>query len=695
MNRFAMILALVVTALGTTALGQGLPVDQYFEPITLDSGWVSNDTDEYGVIYSEIVSIPGVTSIRLYFNEVTLGAAPTGKATILRMTSLLDGGQQPMQAVHIEQWQRTSAFFNGNMVLVEILAAPDAAPSRVIGKQALVSPVDPDVFGPESICDVTDDRTLLNDARCARLATSATGGLSCTAWLIDDFHGGFLTAGHCGPPSTNIVEFNVPLSTATCGVVNHPGPDDQYAIDPASIQTNGGGGVGNDWAYFGCFPNPGTGLTPKQAQGTTYVLAAVAPPVGGQDIRITGYGSTTAALSSCEWYGVGKTHVGPYASHVGTTITYRTDTTGGNSGSPVVDESTGLAIGIHTHGGCGDGGAGANAGTAIEHTDLQNALANPLGVLSAFSVTPTAAVTHDGPVGGPFTNPLTPYTVTNDTGVAITYSVTTGPLLNASTSGGVLADGASVNVDITLDPGVGILAPGLHADSVTFTDVTHGGTQVRDHLFAVGLTTITSTDTPIAIPDGDPVGTTSTITIPAGCGEVITDLDVMLDVTHTWVGDLIFTLEHNGTPVTIVDRPGYTGSGFGCSTDNFDNAILDDEGTGGAIEDQCTADLTSPPNYTPQNPLSAFDGMDLAGTWTLTVSDNAGADIGTLESWSLIVALGNPCPADLNGDGTVNVIDLLALLTDWGPGPSCADLNGDGLVNVVDLLQMLTDWGPC
>ena len=55
------------------------------------------------------------------------------------------------------------------------------------------------------------------------------------------------------------------------------------------------------------------------------------------------------------------------------------DTTGGNSGSPVIDDTTGEAIGIHTHGGCFNGG-GANAGTWANHPGLQAALANPQGV---------------------------------------------------------------------------------------------------------------------------------------------------------------------------------------------------------------------------------------------------------------------------------------------------------------------------
>ncbi len=58
-----------------------------------------------------------------------------------------------------------------------------------------------------------------------------------------------------------------------------------------------------------------------------------------------------------------------------------------------------------------------------------------------------------------------------------------------------------------------------------------------------------------------------------------------------------------------------------------------------------------------------------------------------------------PCPADLNGDGEINVSDLLVLLSSWGlcpvDEPCPADLNKDGEVNVSDLLQLLSAWGTC
>ncbi len=56
-----------------------------------------------------------------------------------------------------------------------------------------------------------------------------------------------------------------------------------------------------------------------------------------------------------------------------------------------------------------------------------------------------------------------------------------------------------------------------------------------------------------------------------------------------------------------------------------------------------------------------------------------------------------PCPPDINGDGVVNVTDLLAVIGAWGacPPPCPPDVNNDGNVNVTDLLAVIGAWGPC
>ncbi|MBT7658315.1 MAG: hypothetical protein HN568_07915, partial [Phycisphaerae bacterium] len=51
-------------------------------------------------------------------------------------------------------------------------------------------------------------------------------------------------------------------------------------------------------------------------------------------------------------------------------------------------------------------------------------------------------------------------------------------------------------------------------------------------------------------------------------------------------------------------------------------------------------------------------------------------------------------PGDLNGDGTVDVNDLLVIIAGWGvcSGECPADLSGDGLVDVSDILLLLSYW---
>ena len=52
------------------------------------------------------------------------------------------------------------------------------------------------------------------------------------------------------------------------------------------------------------------------------------------------------------------------------------------------------------------------------------------------------------------------------------------------------------------------------------------------------------------------------------------------------------------------------------------------------------------------------------------------------------------CDGDCNSDGTVDVIDLLQLIADYGSASAC-DWNGDGEATVEDILVLLAAWGPC
>lgn len=153
-----------------------------------------------------------------------------------------------------------------------------------------------------------------------------------------------------------------------------------------------------------------------------------------------------------------------------------------------------------------------------------------------------------------------------------------------------------------------------------------------------------------------PLGSTSDCDDTA----TVSDLQVTLQVTHTWVGDLGISLAHDGTSASIVDRPGQPASTFGCSVDDVD-VVLSDGGSG-SVEDACNAGVPAiSGNLTPSpDALSAFNGQSLSGDWTLTILDNAGGDTGSLTGWCVAEGAGGTCcnsnnvaiPDNLTGEAT-------------------------------------------
>jgi hypothetical protein len=209
-----------------------------------------------------------------------------------------------------------------------------------------------------TICDPDGRPHPVERSACARLLP-----VGCTGWLIDDCHQCLLTAGHCAAGDMQVAEFNVPLSLAN-GSVQHPPPQHQYVRRSRQPADRSGAGVGNDWTYFGLFANATTGLTAGQAQGSTYVLSA--PPAFDRHAPAARDGlrlGLDAAAATTSVRADGRRRVDVRERNQ---LSYRADTTGGNSGSPVIHEPTGVAIGIHTHGGCSSTG-GANNGTASTH----------------------------------------------------------------------------------------------------------------------------------------------------------------------------------------------------------------------------------------------------------------------------------------------------------------------------------------
>ena len=83
--------------------------------------------------------------------------------------------------------------------------------------------------------------------------------------------------------------------------------------------------------------------------------------------------------------------------------------------------------------------------------------------------------------------------------------------------------------------------------------------------------------------------------------------------------------------------------------------------------------------------------------WDMGPTDSSvtypGWNIDDVEIWGVVPFV--PCPEDVNGDGTVDVLDLLAVIAAWGNPGGPEDVNGDGTVDVLYLLAVISAWGGC
>lgn len=683
------------TFLNDESYGQPAPIVDHFVPLHVVSGDQVNTSRMETTVFSHLVRNDDASSMQISFGRTTL---PQG--TMIRMMSLQDGAIQHLTASTLKQWRHKSAWFNGSTVLVELVAEPNT-PSTHLTIEGVV--IIEQLGDPRSICGATDDRELSYENRDSRALP-----IGCTAWIIDDVNHTFLTAGHCaddGLDDIAVIEFNVPLSDPN-GNIQHPGPEDQYAVDPESLQSYYLE-VGNDWAYFGCFSNTETGLTPYQAQDDYYVLSDTAPPVNGQQITITGYGTTSSPVPA-EYNQAQKTHTGPYTQASGTSIGYRTDTSGGNSGSAVLNEATGEAIGIHTNGGC-SGGSGENWGNAIHNAGLQNALANPQGVC-------IPNILHfDFPDG-------LPYDVLPNVATTFQFLLTAGEEEPVPEQVGVMIEmngnQDALDANYLGDDLYEVTLPMFSCDDVVnfyFEAVSDQGTVVYSPLGApsdnyeifVG-TIIAKTIMEESFDDGIPNGwsasglwNVTTTCLPSGdCDGGATAYFGLTSSCNYDNGD---TVSGSLTTPTI-SLDGYVGDfvlSF-CSaleTEDFSSydqadlyvngsyyATLDESANWEAVE----FELTNVTGDTIQiewrfdsvdSLYNDYRGWHIDGIQLIAQSLDCNDEVG--------------CPEDVNGDGYVNVVDLLAVIDQWGQVNSPADLNDDGIVNVSDLLMVVGSWGPC
>lgn len=250
------------------------------------------------------------------------------------------------------------------------------------------------------------------------------------------------------------------------------------------------------------------------------------------------------------------------------------------------------------------------------------------------------------------------------TGATATLATSTPgvTIWDASATYGAIAPAGTATGDSFLVSVSPSLACGSAID-FTLTTVSNLGTTSTSFRLRVGtrngtdpVVTYTKDTAPdLAIPDYSPRGVSDTLTVADDLE--IADLDLRIDsISHTFTGDLTAMLRSpGGIGVDFMSLIG--GLTDGGSGDNVANMVIDDDVASTAANDMVQATSASAP-YTkswlptfnspwsalagfpaadPVGNLSRYDGTSTKGTWALRVSDQAGADTGALNSWSILV----------------------------------------------------------
>lgn len=681
--------------------------DQAGRALLLDSGWVENRDSGSGVkrIFRGSVHSDDAMWLRIRFSDVQLGGEiGDPKSSYLLLTSELDGAVQQLYFEHLEQWAYRSAYFNGDTVRVEIYAAPGTGPNRVAIQSLEVG--EPG-FLDRSICGSTDDRVPADDPASARMLP----GL-CTAWLVNDRPSALMSAGHCAPQAGAIIEFNVPESTIGGSMV-HPSPSDQYPVDLASVQTQvGGASTGNDWMSFGVFPNSNTGMMPLEAQGFSYRTATSLPPVDGRNVRVGGYGAVVLPVPLTRNY-VYSEHVGELIAAAGNSIQYNADTTGGNSGSAVVDLVSGLAVAVHTNGGCNTNGF--NRGTATKRPELVAALANPRG-----------AAASTNPVVVTFPRPR-PATITPNGGTQVRArfkpSATRSPLVETATLH--VFDGASWT-QVAMTPtsnGVAIASfpaasdcapkvqyffsvqnnlgetevwPSAAPDRLFEARVSHAGTPVYATDFATTDGWVSSSAAGLAsgswksnqpifaargAPGSDADGTGRCLVTGPGAEE---DVDAGL----ARVSSPSINIGSAADPV-LSFAAWYTDT-------NLIKGALDLQIWTNVQTDWQSIDLIAPTDGWETRVYRLWDYLQPASRVRVRFVATDETNRGIVEAAVDALRIDDPacggCVLDLDGDGVITFNDVSLWLALWDDDQN-GDLNGDGVTDFADLMLIISALG--
>lgn len=187
MRSLIVVIAILAGSLATPAIAQNTtdwPVGEQ-QVFILDSGLQDNPAIEAQTVFSEMVTLKDAAWLRVYFSVIQLEAG-----SFVRITSLADQEVQELDADGFSMWGNTSAYFNGNTLLVKLVAAPRTTKNRFVIDQVAMQAISALPAGTCGICG-PDDRVPSDEDWACRLLPA---GCTASVWNTSSC---LVSAGHC------------------------------------------------------------------------------------------------------------------------------------------------------------------------------------------------------------------------------------------------------------------------------------------------------------------------------------------------------------------------------------------------------------------------------------------------------------------------------------------------------------------
>ena len=251
--------------------------------------------------------------------------------------------------------------------------------------------------------------------------------------------------------------------------------------------------------------------------------------------------------------------------------------------------------------------------------DVTHEFTNDIGVIAI-----TSPVSGEGLGNETVSVTIENFGTSAQSGFDVQYTINAGTPV-VETVGATVNPGSTINYDFTATANLSTVGSyDFVATTLLGSDSDNSNDSASTTVTNVSCQTLSNNTTQPVGPNGGTV-TTSVITFTDDF--VIDDVNVTVNINHTWAGDLdISLIAPDGT--TSVDL---ILNDINISDDNFVNTTFDDE----AAEPITNGTPPFTGSFQPVGNLSDFDGLNTAGDWTLSITDNFNGDGGDLLGWDL------------------------------------------------------------